>query len=71
MSSCIIKYWCALIGLSGAVGSLAQAKKVDLDAVPQIGGQSIYEYDLEATMDKPWRMPGMKWQVPGSVRLTR
>jgi len=42
----------------GAGGSLAQAKKVDLDAVPQIGGQSIYEYDLEAAVDKPWRMPG-------------
>ena len=44
---------------SAAGGSLAQAKKVDLDAVPQIKGQTIYEYDLETALEKPWRMPGM------------
>lgn len=38
---------------------MAQTKKVDLDAVPQIKGQSIYEYDLETALEKPWRMPGM------------
>lgn len=48
-----------IIRSSGAGGSLAQAKKVDLDAVPQIKGQSIYEYDLETALEKPWRMPGM------------
>lgn len=32
------------------------AKKVDLDAVPQIGGQSIFEIELDP--DKPWKMPG-------------
>lgn len=33
-------------------------KKVDVDAIPQVGGQSLLEFDLEAT-DKPWRLPGM------------
>jgi hypothetical protein len=33
------------------------AKKVDLDAVPQIGGQSIFEVELDP--DKPWKMPGI------------
>ena len=32
------------------------AKKVDLDAVPQIGGQSIFEVELDP--EKPWKMPG-------------
>ena len=32
------------------------AKKVDLEAVPQIGGQSIFEIELDP--DKPWKMPG-------------
>ena len=32
------------------------AKKVDLDAVPQIGGQSIFEIELDP--EKPWKMPG-------------
>lgn len=38
--------------LGGAV-----VKKVDVDAVPQVGGQSLLDYDLEAA-DKPWRLPG-------------
>ena len=32
------------------------AKKVDVDAVPQIGGQPLYEVELDP--DKPWKMPG-------------
>lgn len=36
------------------------AKKVDLDTIPQIKGQSIFEYDLEAA-DKLWKLPGKCW----------
>ena len=32
-------------------------KKIDVDAVPQVGGQSLLDYDLEAA-DKPWKLPG-------------
>ena len=32
------------------------AKKVDLDAVPQIAGQSLFEIELDP--EKPWKMPG-------------
>lgn len=38
-------------------GASAQLKKVDLDAVPTLAGQSLYDVDLDAT-DRPWRMPG-------------
>ena len=40
---------------AGTGGTLA--RKVDLEAVPQINGQPIFEVDLEAA-DKPWRLPG-------------
>ena len=45
-------YVCVCIG-GAAPGA---AKKVDLDAVPQIGGQSIFEVELDP--EKPWKMPG-------------
>ncbi len=34
------------------------ARKVDLEAVPQVNGQSLLEMDLEDAADKPWRLPG-------------
>ena len=37
--------------------SLAGQTKVDLEAIPQIGGQNLYEIDLDSA-DKPWRLPG-------------
>ena len=37
--------------------ALTAQKKVDVDAVPTIGGQSLYEIDLDSA-DKPWRLPG-------------
>ena len=50
---------------SAQIGGAAAAvlpRKVDLDAIPQIGGQSIFEYDIDA--DKPWRTPGENyWHV--------
>ena len=36
---------------------LTGAKKVDVEAVPTISGQSLYEIDLDSA-DKPWRLPG-------------
>ena len=44
--------------LTAAGGVLSQGKKVDFDTVPQIRGQSIFEFNLEVAADKPWRMPG-------------
>ena len=43
-------------------GALGGAKKVDLDAVPQIGGQSLFEVKLDP--DKPWKMPGQFLRCP-------
>ncbi|KAL5460173.1 hypothetical protein EMCRGX_G033601 [Ephydatia muelleri] len=40
----------------GGAAAAVLPRKVDLDAIPQIGGQSIFEYDIDA--DKPWRTPG-------------
>ena len=37
---------------------LTGPKKVDVEAVPTIGGQSIFEIDLDSA-DKPWRLPGV------------
>ena len=34
-------------------------KKLDLNAVGVVNGQSIYEYDVDASDEKPWRKPGM------------
>lgn len=31
---------------------------MDLETVPQVGGQSLFELELEPLADKPWRMPG-------------
>ena len=42
---------CAGSGLTGP-------KKVEVDAVPTIGGQTLFEVDLDSA-DKPWRQPGM------------
>lgn len=47
---------CVCVGASAAPGT---GKKIDVDVVPQIGGQSLLEFDLEASADKPWRLPGM------------
>lgn len=38
---------------------LLQTKKVDLDAVPQMNGLPLLDFDLEGLTDKPWRLPGM------------
>ena len=46
-----------MCAVSGAVPGTG--KKVDVDAVPQIAGQSLLELDLEANAEKPWRLPGM------------
>lgn len=32
---------------------------MDVDAIPQVGGQSLLDFDLEATIDRPWRLPGL------------
>lgn len=42
---------------STATGSSA-IKRVDLDAIPQVGGQSLLDFDLDVT-DKPWKLPGL------------
>lgn len=43
-----------------ALGAGGIGKKVDVDAIPQIGGQSLLEFDLEeAAAERPWRLPGM------------
>ena len=48
--------WSVFVG-TGSIG-----KKVDVDAIPQIGGQSLLEYDLdEAVAEKPWRLPGVQY----------
>ena len=36
----------------------AQKMSIDLDTVPQINGQDLYDLDLEGFEDKPWRKPG-------------
>ena len=38
----------------------SSVKKVDVEAIPQVGGQSLLDFDLEAA-DKPWRLPGLKF----------
>lgn len=48
----------------GAPNTLA--KKVDLDIIPQVKGQSIYEYDIE-TADKPWKIPGKCFYILSTV----
>lgn len=37
-----------------------QAKGLDIDAVGQVNGTPIYEFDLEGLQadEKPWRKPG-------------
>lgn len=47
-----------------ASGATSASKKVDVDAIPQIGGQSLLEFDLdEAAAEKPWRLPGVQKQI--------
>ncbi len=43
------------------------ARKVDLETVPQINGQSLLEIDLGEVADKPWRLPGECVCVCGRV----
>lgn len=45
---------------AGPVQSSVQSsvKKVDVEAIPQVGGQSLMDFDLDAT-DKPWKLPGL------------
>lgn len=57
-------YPCDLFPITGT-GALGGAKKVDLDTVPQIGGQSIFEVELDP--DKPWKMPGQSLRHPVCV----
>ncbi len=40
------------------------ARKVDLETVPQINGQSLLEMDIGEVADKPWRLPG-EWACEG------
>lgn len=41
-----------------ATGAIS-TKKVDLEAIPQVGGQNLLEFDLDAT-ERPWRLPGLQ-----------
>lgn len=44
-------------------GEVAAAQsKLNLDAVGQVDGVPIYDYDIEAA-DKPWRQPGTSSRV--------
>ncbi len=47
---CVLLY--VLLGVGGV------ARKVDLETVPQINGQSLLEMDLGEAADKPWKLPG-------------
>ena len=38
--------------------AVAPQSKLNLEAVGQVDGVPIYDYDIEAA-DKPWRQPGM------------
>ena len=54
--------------------SLTGAKKVDVEAVPTIGGQTLFEIDLDSA-DKPWRLPGiytipLSHDIPGLLSLS-
>ena len=41
------------------VGAGSIGKSVDVDVIPQVGGRSLLEFDLdEAASEKPWRLPG-------------
>ena len=51
----LVTLYLLLLFFPGAPSALT--KKVDLDTIPQIKGQSIFEYDTEAA-DKPWKLPG-------------
>ncbi len=42
---------------TASASATGSAKKVDVDVVPQVGGQSLLDVDLDAA-DKPWRLPG-------------
>jgi len=46
---------------TGGVGSKPAGKGVDMDAVGNINGVPVYEFDLDGLKveDKPWRKPGM------------
>jgi len=42
------------------IGAGSIGKNVDVDVIPQIGGRSLLEFELdEAAADKPWRLPGV------------
>lgn len=46
---------------AGGSGTKPVGKGVDLDAVGNINGVPVYEFDLDGLKveDKPWRKPGM------------
>ncbi|XP_064405432.1 pre-mRNA 3'-end-processing factor FIP1-like isoform X2 [Halichondria panicea] len=44
--------------LPATQGAVGVARKVDLETVPQINGQSLLEMDIGEVADKPWRLPG-------------
>ena len=49
---------CMFILVAGSIAGMG--KKVDVDAIPQIGGQSLLDFDLEeAAAERPWRLPGV------------
>lgn len=51
--SCIkIVFVLQKVAAGGGVG------KLDIDAMPTINGQPIYDLDLAAMEDRPWRKPG-------------
>ena len=46
---------------AGGSGTKPVSKGIDMDAVGNINGQPVYEFDLDGLKveDKPWRKPGM------------
>jgi len=43
---------------STIVASSSNVPKLDLNTIPQLNGQSIYDIDLDSFEEKPWKKPG-------------
>lgn len=43
---------------TSAITSASNVPKLDLNTIPQLNGQSIYDVDLDSFEEKPWKKPG-------------
>ena len=62
-------FCCVTVGLTSGSVVKPAAKGVDLEAVGNINGVPVYEFDLDSLKveDKPWRKPGT---FPSQIDVT-